>query len=56
MEATVQQVIQVIIDQFAREEAGNRVTNNNMFALKAKVDMAFDGKVTLDKPENKEEK
>jgi len=53
MEATVQDVIKTIVQQFTKEELGNRVTPNNMLALSMKIDMAFDGKITLQAPEER---
>jgi hypothetical protein len=52
----IKQIVSALLNEFAKEEHGNRVTNNNMFALGTKIAMAFDGKITLQKPEDKPEK
>ena len=49
----IKKIVSALLSEFAREEAGNKVTSNNMFALGAKINMAFDGKITLEKPEDK---
>jgi hypothetical protein len=46
----IKKVMQTVIDNFTREEQGNRVTVNNMMALAIKVNMVLDGKITLTPP------
>jgi 1,6-anhydro-N-acetylmuramate kinase len=55
----IKKVVNVLLDNFAKEEQGNRVTSNNMFALATKINQALDGQITLtppkeEKPEGKE--
>ena len=53
MDATVQEVINQLLQQFTQEEAGNKVTRNNMLGLSMQIGMAFEGKITLQKSEPK---
>jgi len=46
----VKKVIGVLLQEFAKEEAGNRVTSNNMAGLQMKIQMAFDGKIHINPP------
>ena len=45
------EVIRTLLADFVKEEAGNRVTSNNMGGLQMKLMMALDGKITLHPPE-----
>jgi hypothetical protein len=47
----VKKVISTLIDNFVKEEAGNRVTRNNMLALSLYIGQAVDGQITLTKQE-----
>jgi hypothetical protein len=43
-------VIAQLMNEFVKEEAGNRVTSNNIMALNMKVNMALDGDITMQPP------
>jgi hypothetical protein len=47
-------IIQQIMHEFVREEAGNKVTVNNIMALNMKVNMVLKGEITLQTPVKKE--
>jgi hypothetical protein len=47
---SVKQVISVVIDNFIKEEVGNRVTRNNMAGLTMTIMQAMDGNITLEQP------
>jgi hypothetical protein len=48
----VKQTVGHILANFTKEEAGNRVTNNNMMALTIMIGQAIDGQITTTKPED----
>ena len=52
----IKKVVNILIENFTKEEAGNRVTSNNMFALHSRIMMALDGQITTEKPKEKPEK
>lgn len=52
----IKKVINVILQEFIKEEAGNRVTSNNISGLQLKLSAALDGKITLTPPANEPEK
>lgn len=43
-------VIAVLIQNFVKEEKGNRVTSNNMLALNIAINQAIDGLITINQP------
>jgi glycine betaine/choline ABC-type transport system substrate-binding protein len=47
----VKQVLAQILQQFINEEAGNKVTRNNMAGLTLQIHGAIDGHITLQKPQ-----
>ena len=47
----IKEVVQHLIQNFVKEEAGNRVTNNNMAGLTMMLMQAIDGKITMKPPE-----
>lgn len=52
----IKQIVGMIIKEFQTAEVGNKVTENNMMGLQFKINMALDGKITLKKPEEAEDK
>ena len=48
----IKKVVGVLLTEFVKEEAGNRVTSNNMAGLQMKIMMALDGKITMIPPED----
>jgi len=48
----IKKVINALMDNFTKEEAGNRVTSNNMFALHSRIMMALDGQITMTPPKD----
>ncbi len=51
----IKKTVTALIDNFTKEELGNRVTSNNMFALHARLMMALDGQITITPPQTGEE-
>lgn len=43
----IKKVVAALLQEFAKEEAGNRVTSNNIFGLSSKLMAALDGQITL---------
>lgn len=50
MTENLRKVINTLLNEFTKEEVGNRVTSNNMAGLQMKLMMALDGKITLKPP------
>lgn len=48
----IKKVVAVLLENFLKEEVGNKVTPNNMLALSIHITQALDGKITLNKPED----
>jgi hypothetical protein len=48
----IKKVVGVLLTEFVKEEAGNRVTSNNMAGLQMKIMMALDGKISMNPPED----
>jgi hypothetical protein len=46
----IKKVVAVLIQNFIKEEAGNRITSNNMLALSIGINQAIDGQITMSKP------
>jgi len=49
--AEVKQVLAEIMQQFVNEEAGNKVTRNNMAGLIMQIHGAIDGQITIQQKE-----
>lgn len=47
----VKQVINQLVQNFIKEEQGNRVTNNNMSGLLMQIFAAVDGQITVNQPQ-----
>jgi hypothetical protein len=47
----IKQVVGHILQEFVREEAGNKVTRNNMAGLTMQLHGAIDGQITLKQQE-----
>jgi hypothetical protein len=47
----IKKVVILLLENFLKEEHGNRVTQNNMMALGVQIGQALDGKIVIDKPE-----
>ena len=47
----IKEVVGHLLANFTKEEAGNRVTSNNMLALTLHINHALDGQITLQKQE-----
>lgn len=45
----VRAVVKALVDKFITDEAGNKVTRNNMTGLVVQLMAAFDGQITLGK-------
>jgi hypothetical protein len=48
----IKKTVQALLQNFAKEEAGNRVTSNNMMGLMMNINAALDGKITMTKPKD----
>jgi hypothetical protein len=47
----IKKVLAQIMQQFVHEEAGNKVTRNNIAGLTLQIHGAIDGHITLQKPQ-----
>jgi len=47
----VKKVINVLMQEFTKEESGNKVTSNNMAGLHMKLMAACDGQISMKQPE-----
>lgn len=50
---SIKHTIGVLVDNFIKEEAGNKVTRNNMTGLAVQVMGAIDGTITVQTKDNK---
>lgn len=46
----IKQVVSHLFSDFIKEEAGNRVTKNNMLGLLMNINLAVEGKISLTPP------
>jgi len=51
----IKEVVQALLQNFAKEEVGNKVTSNNMTGLTVNLMAALDGQITMKAPEASKE-